>query len=279
MPAVASDYDTWLAQYVEFLWLEGESKNAASSTLAAVQYYVPQLRKQLPLSWKLKSAWDNLELPCQAAPLTPVLLFAFVHEAFVHDWKAFAWLCVIMFLGFLRPGEALSLLVRDVCVSTAGVSLTLRDTESSQRLHQIRFEELLLEDPLAIHAARCLMHNKKPGDLFGGLSTYMFRKQWFHMISHFALHGQKFQPYSLRRGGATHDFHVSGNLQRTMLLGRWKHTSTAKLYLKEARAAVHTVRFAGSQRDKLVQSATMGRRWLQRRVGTHGRLPQTDSYG
>ena len=49
LPANPVAYDTWLARYVEFMRHEGESKAAAASTLAGVQFFIPQLKKQLAM--------------------------------------------------------------------------------------------------------------------------------------------------------------------------------------------------------------------------------------
>ena len=279
LPTTPVDYDVWLSKYVEFLWHEGEAKAVATFTLAAVQYYVPQLRKQLPLSWKLKSTWDKIELPCQAAPMTPDILFAFTYEAWQRGWYDFACLCLLMFVGFLRTGEALSLHVRHVAHSEDGVVLTLCNTKGTQRTHQQQQEEVLLDDPVAIWASRYLSCGKLPGESLSGLSTYSFRKQWGELVSLFHLHSLKFQPYSLRRGGATHFFHVSGNMHRTLLLGRWKHLSTARLYIREARAAAQSLHLPSHARTAVHTAARLGRRLLQRQVGTHGGVMKTPSPG
>ena len=279
LPTTPADYDEWLAKYVEFLWHEGEAKAVATFTLAAVQFYVPQLRKQLPLSWKLKSTWDNLELPFQAAPMTPDILFAFTHAAWKKGWYSFACLCLLMFVGFLRTGEALSLLVKHVAHSADGVVLTLCNTKGAQRTHQQQQEEVLLDDPVAIWATQYLSRGKLPGESLSGLSTYSFRKQWGELVSVFHLHSLRFQPYSLRRGGAMHFFHVSGNMHRTLLLGRWKHLSTARLYIREARAASQSLTLPSHTRAAVGKAAASGRRLLQRQVGTHGGVPKALSPG
>ena len=200
LPTTPADYDMWLSKYVEFLWHKGEAKAIATFTLAAVQYYVPQLRKQLPLSWKLKSTWDSLELPCQAAPMTPDILFAFTYEAWQRGWSDFACLCLLMFIGFLRTGEALSLLVKHVAHSADGVVLALCNTKGTQRAHQQQHEEVLLNDPVAIWATRCLSQGKMPGEALSGLSTYSFRKQWGELVSFFHLHSLSFSPIHYAEG-------------------------------------------------------------------------------
>ena len=40
-------------------------------------------------------------------------------------------------------------------------------------------------------------------------------------------------PYSLRRGGACHDYTMHGDVQRTILRGRWSALATARIYITE----------------------------------------------
>ena len=53
--------------------------------------------------------------------MSPEILLAFVHVAFAKRWDAFAWLCLLMFLGFLRTGEARSALVKHMNAWARGV--------------------------------------------------------------------------------------------------------------------------------------------------------------
>ena len=269
LPATAPDYDMWLGRYIKVLRQEGEPKSAASVTLAAVQHFVPSLRKNLPWSWRLKSKWDSLELPCQASPLTSSLLFALMEQAFQWGWERLAYLMLLMFLGFLRTGEALALLCRHVAITAKGVVLTLHHTKGAQRANE-PCEEIVLSDPLAALAATMLKAHNRPGDTLSGLTPYRFRSQWFQLLQHFQLQGHGFRPYSLRRGGATHFFRQTGNLASTMLVGRWKHLSTARLYLKEAKAALQTLEFSHAVSRRVSQSSRAGLRRLRRQLGAHG---------
>ncbi len=42
--------------------------------------------------------------------------------------------------------------------------------------------------------------------------------------------------YSLRRGGATHDYLTHHDVARSLFRGRWQQVSTAKLYIAEGAA-------------------------------------------
>ena len=66
----AVDVDDPLTEYVEMLWHEGDPKSHVAYLLAGVQHFMPRLRRHIPAAWRLKAAWDRLELPQRAASLT-----------------------------------------------------------------------------------------------------------------------------------------------------------------------------------------------------------------
>ena len=66
----AEDVDDALVVYIELLWEEGEPKSWASYTLTGAQHFAPRLRRHIPAAWRLRAAWDRLELPARAPPLT-----------------------------------------------------------------------------------------------------------------------------------------------------------------------------------------------------------------
>ena len=54
------------------------------------------------------------------------------------------------------------------------------------------------------------------------------------MIELAGLPAAHWRPTSLRRGGATEDFLRHGQLDRTMLRGRWNSQKTARIYIDAA---------------------------------------------
>ena len=56
----------------------------------------------------------------------------------------------------------------------------------------------------------------------------------------------KLSPYSLRRGGATHEFMQSADLARVMLRGRWSSARTAKIYIEDGAAVLAEMNYPRS---------------------------------
>ena len=263
------EYDQFVAEYLEVLWDSGEPKTSATYTLAALHYFIPQLRRQLPRSWKLKAVWDKLELPCQAIPLSLEVLFGIAGYFFSVGEKSMSWACLLGFNALLRTGELLSLRVGDCIPTPRGYVLHLQDTKGTQR-KLLQEETVIVLDALTVRILALLCHKKQPGDFLVGLSPQQFRTNWNKMKVCLDLSLHRYLPYSLRRGGATWFFNTSGSFSQTMQRGRWQHLKTCKLYISEAQLALSQVslpratltnllQLSNSFRPQLVRWATQGR--------------------
>ena len=262
-PRSSGQYDALLSEYLEVLWDSGDQKTVATYTIAALQYYIPFLRKRLPRSWRLKAIWDRLELPCQAIPLSIDQLFSFVGYFLSNQDLAMAYACILGFNGLLRTGELLSLLVSDCSWTPQGLVLHLNNTKGAQR-RLIQEESVLILDDVTRGVVRLLSQRKRPGDYLVGISPATFRTRWNHMKKGLHLEYLRFLPYSLRRGGATWFFRESGSFSRTMLRGRWQHLKTCKLYIAEAQTALASLTLPPTTSRSLRVYATLARPHLAR---------------
>eukprot|EP00959_Pyramimonas_sp_CCMP1952_P063034 1317613-Pyramimonas_sp.AAC.1 len=61
---------------MERVWGEGEPQGWAACALAAAQHVIPSAGHHLPSAWRLKAAWDKLELPERVPPLTQAATLA-----------------------------------------------------------------------------------------------------------------------------------------------------------------------------------------------------------
>ncbi len=233
LPADPEQYDTYLSEFLEVLWDIGEPKTTCTYTVASL----PQLRKRLPRSWKLKAVWDKLELPCQAVPLTLSSLWGIMGYFWRKGHVAMACGCAIAFNGLLRTGELLQLQVSDCHFTEDQCVLTLRSTKGGQR-RLLQDESVIITDPLTLTLLVKLTKGRKPGHLLLPMSPAKFRTLWNHMRKDLSLTDLRFIPYSLRRGGATWYFEATGSFSKTMLRGRWQHLKTCKLYIAQSQQAL-----------------------------------------
>ncbi len=269
-PVSAPEYDQIVAEYLEVLWDSGEPKTSATYTLAALHYFLPQVKRQLPRSWKLKATWDKLELPCQAIPLSLEVLFGFAGHFFSVGEKAMSYGCLLGFNTLLRTGELLSLRAGDCVPTPHGFVLHLQDTKGAHR-KMLQEETVIVLDALTIRILRLLLQGKLPGDFLVGLSPQQFRTKWNKMKSCLDLCSYRYLPYSLRRGGATWFFAMSGSFSQTMIRGRWQHLKTCKLYISDSQLALSQVSLPRATQTRLFQLSNSFRPQLER-WATQGRV-------
>ena len=232
-------FDDMVAEYIESLWEDGEPKSLANYTLAAIQFYRPEVKHRLPWSWKLVKVWNKVEVPQRAAPLSPDLLMAFAGQAF--RWKNFdlGWLLVIGFTLFLRTGELLNIKAQDVVPRGNSGVLFLPSTKGAKRA-LIPLERVEICEKSTVQAFRYLLQGRQPGDLLWTESRATFMSLWHSLVSSLKLFNCNFFPYSLRRGGATSAYRAGSSLDQLVTKGRWQHVSTARLYLDTGLQALST---------------------------------------
>ena len=63
--------------------------------------------------------------------------------------------------------------------------------------------------------------------------SLQFSKVFSLLLSFFGLSKEGYALHSLRRGGATHFFQVTGNLSATLEMGRWLSLSSGRMYITE----------------------------------------------
>ena len=92
-----------------------------------------------------------------------------------------------------------------------------------------------IDDPSVGQALSYLKLLRGSGPLLVG-SPAQFRSLFHRACAELGLNGLQLKPYSLRRGGATHDMLAHGELQRTIHRGRWSDARTARIYINDGLA-------------------------------------------
>ena len=69
-----SQLDPLLSEFIEYLWRDGEPKSYANYTIASVQFFIPESKRQLVKSWRLIGTWNKIEIPVRAVPIGPEIL-------------------------------------------------------------------------------------------------------------------------------------------------------------------------------------------------------------
>ena len=227
--------DDLTSQWVQDCWETGESLHIVNDGLCGLHHYLPWTRGQIPTAWRLFKVWRKVEAPNRAPPLTKTLVYAMAMYAIEHDNVVFASLLLLGFFALLRTGELLHLCTKDLLVGDEQAIISLKDTKTG--LRNAAQETVALDDPLTLETLRALIAIKEKQKLdkvpIWTRSNQSFRNEFAYHCNKFKLQGFNFRPYSMRRGGATHVFQVSGSMELALLKGRWQSTKVAKIYLSD----------------------------------------------
>ena len=222
------------------IWIQNEFEDGCplymiGDTLSAISHFEPSLRKHLTRSWKLFGVWRKYEVPNRAPPLTFPIVVAMAGYAMHRGWLEFAALTMLGFTCLLRTGELLSVRPSDFLFGEDVGLVTLPASKTGTR-HNVS-ESISIHDPLTLRLCQLLVEDHTAQKLDNlpcwTNSGQMYRSRFLFVTERLQLQNFNFRPYSLRRGGATAEFQSHGLMERTLIRGRWKNSSVARLYISD----------------------------------------------
>ena len=255
MPANMFNLDHPLAEYIEYLWNEGEPKAWANYTVAAVQFFLTHSRRHLNLSWSLVKVWGKIEMPAQAPPCTPSIALGLSGLAALAERLDLA---VILLLGFhciLRTAEMVGLRCGDIFIDHKlwrGV-INLGFTKTGKRRGAV--ESVTIDDALIAKLTFRLIRGRPPGQLILSSGPPRFRADFKARCNALNLGDFDFKPYSIRRGGATAHLQAFGSMSLTCDRGRWAFERSARVYIQTGLAQLAHVRLSTGQEAALLKAA------------------------
>ena len=243
--------DRGLCDYADFLFLGGEQGDMGTKLWAAVRHKFPEVGKasanRLPLFLKAVRGWMRLA-PGETRDPMPETLAAGIEAALIElGYKMEAFYVAVCFEGYLRGGEALPLLWRDVVPPAPKLAEALKywsvrvcsDKDGRPTKAGI-FDDTVTYDLVShefIGQVFAKLRKKHSGsDRIFPFSGAQLRARWLKALQLLNLEGLGFTPHSLRHGGATRD--VQRKLRSSMDVlkrGRWKSSGMLDRYAKPGR--------------------------------------------
>ena len=225
------------------MWITGEGKALAANTLPGIQHFLPYVKNKIPAAWRLHKAWNTRETPARAPPLTLELVEALSGRAFELKRPDIAVALQVGFHGLMRTGELLHVTCGacEFHSSFSSVVINLGLTKAGQRM--VALESVCVENKSISKMLKAACISKMPGDPLLPQGVFDFRKVFHKLLNDLGLTDFGFKPYSLRRGGATHDFRSHSQLSKTVIKGRWSNARTARIYINEGLALIASYRF------------------------------------
>ena len=248
LPLDFEDMDLSLQDYLEFLWAEGATKGQANDTLSGTQHFL-RTRRQFPGAWRLLSVWGRLESPTRAPPMLPLVAAALAGWGLVHGEPSFAAVILSGFHLCLRTMEALGLCAPLLTIGADGrgvVSLPWTKTSARRGAR----ENVTIDDQYVgtlLHWAVSL----DPAGRVWPRPAKAFHALFRRGLEELGCSHMRLSPYSLRRGGATHEYLSSGDLSLVMIRGRWTSARTARIYIEDGAAVIAEMKVSDSLRRRL----------------------------
>ena len=242
------DVDSAVGRWIQDMYEDGEAVSSTADALSGLHHFAPWTKGRLNRSWRLFRLWRRIERPKQAPPLPQSVCAAFVGRALeLHDLEFALGLC-LGFWGLLRTGEILDLQAWQIMIGDKDVVVRLGYTKTGLRRQQD--ENVVIRHTPTHMICKAFLQTRKasrslrlPCQSGGGPA---FREKFRGAVSYFGL-TQPFRPYSLRRGGATHDFRVYNSMERTLIKGRWGTSQAARQYIQEGLSVLTTISLSSSQ--------------------------------
>lgn len=226
--------DQDLSDWIESQYLAGKGITEVSDALSGLHHFCPNFRGTLQESWRLFGIWRRIERPRQAPPLPISFVLGMIGKALCEDKLALCAMLAIGFWGMLRTGELFKLQVNHILLGSDSIVVQLGYTKTG--LRRAIDENVVIHDALPRHFIEawvtvCEVTGRR-NSLFWPHQQEVFRSEFRRLVKFFQL-PSSLRPYSLRRGGATHDFQMSGVMERTLLKGRWGTSAAARHYVQE----------------------------------------------
>ena len=142
-------------------------------------------------------------------------------------------------LGFhciLRSGELSDAKWSDITLSSQMGTLLLPRTKSGTRYGYP--ESVAIRDRTLLRLLRRLQLVSPREGSIAGVSPSHYRQLFSRALQSLGVGSLGYQAYSIRRGGATADFHSHGLLDATAVRGRWADFKTCHIYVNESLAVL-----------------------------------------
>ena len=254
---LALDYETLdnqAAFYLEHLYSEGESRNAAGDTLSGIQFFLRR-KRILSGAWEIYKSWLKAEGPYQVPPMPALVLQALFGVAWASGDVGFVAVCALAFHCMLRTTEFLSACGTSVSLDSSNKGLVnLGKSKSGKRKGHNEF--VAIEDPLVGFLVKLALAGSVSGRVFDGCPA-TFRARLDSYLASLGVSSLQFKPYSFRRGGATFDFQRFNSLDRTILRGRWESLRVARIYINEGLLAMTSFQLGPALNANLLEAAAL----------------------
>eukprot|EP00438_Fugacium_kawagutii_P030268 Skav219080 [mRNA] locus=scaffold1777:97789:100561:- [translate_table: standard] len=258
LETATTNLDHAISLWIEEQYLAGKGITEVSDALSGLHHFNPQFRGTLQESWRLFGVWRRIERPRQAPPLPISFLFGLLGKSLSEEKLALCATLAAGFWGMLRTGELMKLQLNHLLVGPDTIVIQLGMTKTG--LRRAIDENVVIHDPLCRELMEAWIDVRRQTNHFTSFfwpySSTEFRNEFRRLVKFFGF-PSALRPYSLRRGGATYDFQTFGQMERTLMKGRWGTSAAARHYVQEGLSEITRLHLPPSRSHILLQYATL----------------------
>ena len=251
--------DEAVSSWIQDEFEDGTPIHLIADALSGLHHMEPYTKKKLPRSWRLYGIWRKYELPARAPPLTQELVLAMAGYCITSGKLVMGALILLGFHALLRTGEILQLRPCDFAFTKDQGLVSIPSSKSGIRNNSR--ESVRLFDFITVETTKSMVAILKSQGLdkvpCWGQSGSTFRSLFQQILEHLHVADLQFRPYSLRRGGATHEMGVHGLMEKVLIRGRWKNSNVARLYLCDGLAMIPTLRMSWAARMAIAKYSSV----------------------
>eukprot|EP00435_Cladocopium_sp_Y103_P016319 s2345_g4.t1 len=251
--------DEAIADWIQDEFEDGTPLHLIGDALSGLHHFEPATRRKLPKSWRLYSIWRRYEVPCRAPPITQDIVLGMAGWCILHDELTMGALLLLGFHALLRTGELLQVRPCDFLLQPGKGLVSLPSSKSGVR-NNTR-ESVALSDPCTLETLQAMIDLKDQQNLSqvpcwnysGSRFRILFRK----VLDQLDLSELGFRPYSLRRGGATWEMQSHGLMEKTLIRGRWRNSSIARIYISDGLSLLPALRMSLRAKHQVAKFSSM----------------------
>ena len=231
--------DRWLTEYAE----EGaRNRSEFSQAFAAVQFFHPNAKQHMPLSYQYKRGWDMSAPIRHTVPLVWFLLWGTVQALVAKNLIFSALGLLVQFGGYLRSVELLELTTDDIILpefqkhsqEKQGCFLLLGMRTHGTKARREQVAEV--HDPWIIAALRFTYRNTAPGQKLFNMTYPQYAANLQSAWADMGLDDIGLGTHSSRAGAAVRDLLNNVPFESVRERGRWLHDQSCRIYLDRAQA-------------------------------------------
>jgi len=235
--------DRLLAVYIQHSYDNASPFTYAAHALHSVLFHRPDLKARLFVSRQCLKGWERVRKITSHPPLTWELTVAIACTLARSGFHAPAVAMLVAFDCFLRVGELTRIRLHDVVMphdarmgkAHTGMAVCLARTKTglnqSVALHRPEVAAVLCDWVRAIPSQQ-----RGDNPLIFPFSADHLRRLMRGACVRLGVGDTPYVPHSLRHGGATADFLLTGSIERVQFRGRWKSMESVRTYVQTARA-------------------------------------------